>query len=100
MDKVISLLPDTEAYYYFGSHGFNIESKSNFEGAQLGYRVHPDGNDLTGSNDGDWLSSWYTVGRDTTVGDPFFVDTSSESLPVYSFFVYLKALHSYENFQL
>ena len=84
MEKLLSNLPDKEEFYYFGSHGFQIESKSGFEEAQLGYRNHPDGTDLTGTHDGDWLPTWYMIGSDTTVGDPFFVDTASDSLPVYT----------------
>lgn len=77
-------LPDHEAYYYFGSHGFCLFSKSNFDNEQLGYRVNPDGTNLTGTKEGDWLPTWYTIGRDTTVGDPFFVDTSRADYPVYT----------------
>lgn len=84
MDKLLSKLPEKDEFYYFGAAGFNIESRFTFDEAQMGYRAHPNGEDLTGNNDGDWLPAWYYIGRDTLVGDPFFVDTNSESLPVYT----------------
>lgn len=82
--KITQLLPVEEEYYYFGYAGFAIESKQTFEEAQLGYRTHPNGNELTGSREGDWKTSWFVIGRDTVVGDPFFVDLGSENLPVYT----------------
>lgn len=84
MDRVKQRLPSGECAYYFGSAGFALESRGTFDEAQLGYRVHPDGSDLTGDDSGDWKSTWYVIGRDTTVGDPFFVDLSSDDLPVYT----------------
>lgn len=69
---------------YFGSNGFSIADVSSINDIQLGYRVHPDGTDLTGSNEGDWRKGWIVIGTDTEVGDPFFVDTNEPSLPVYT----------------
>jgi hypothetical protein len=77
-------LPSNETAYYFGSAGFALDSRESFDAAQVGYRVHSDGTDLTGANAGDWRDTWYVIGRDTTVGDPFFVDLSSDKLPVYT----------------
>jgi len=84
INKLIHLLPVEEGSYYFGFSGFAIESKKTFEDAQLGYRTHPNGSDLTGSGEGDWKKSWYVIGRDTVVGDPFFVDLSTENFPIYT----------------
>jgi hypothetical protein len=69
---------------FFGSSGFNIADEASIKDLQLGYSVHPDGSDLSGSSEGDWQKSWLVVGTDTEVGDPFFVDTSEPSLPVYT----------------
>lgn len=84
MDKVKRRLPSGECAYYFGSAGFALESRESFDEAQLGYRRQPDGRDLTGNDDGDWKSTWYVIGHDTLVGDPFFVDLFSDDLPVYT----------------
>lgn len=82
--RIKQLLPPIVTTYYFGSAGFALESRDTFEQCQVGYRKHPDGSDLTGVDDGDWQPAWYVVGRDTTVGDPFFVDVTSSALPVYT----------------
>ncbi len=69
---------------FFGSQGFLIYVPEDLEKEQLGYSVHPDGSDLTGSKTGDWQKEWVVFGRETTLGEPFFVDTAQESLPVYT----------------
>lgn len=69
---------------FFGSNGFSIADEGSIKDIQLGYSVHPDGSDLSGTNEGDWQKSWVVIGTDTEVGDPFFVDTSEPSLPVYT----------------
>lgn len=69
---------------FFGASGFSLANEASIKELQIGYSVHPDGTDLTGSNDGDWLKSWVVIGTDTEVGDPFFVDTSDPALPVYT----------------
>jgi len=69
---------------FFGSNGFSIADEGSIKDLQLGYSVHPDGSDLSGTNEGDWQKSWVVIGTDTEVGDPFFVDTSEPSLPVYT----------------
>lgn len=69
---------------FFGSQGFSIANETSIKNLQLGYSVHPDGSDLSGPNEGDWQKSWVVFGNDTNIGDPFFVDTSELSLPVYT----------------
>lgn len=69
---------------FFGSNGFNIADEASINDLQIGYSVHPNGSDLSGPNEGDWQKSWVVIGTDTEVGDPFFVDTSEPSLPVYT----------------
>ena len=54
------------------------------DAAQVGYRVAPDGADLTGEADGDWRAEWLVVGHDELAGDPLFVDTRDPALPVYT----------------
>ena len=50
---------------------------------QLGYAVDMAGNDLSGTDEGDWRSTWLVFGYD--YGDPVFVDTNEEAkgFPVY-----------------
>lgn len=69
---------------YFGSNGFSITDEAEIKDLQLGYSIQPDGSDLTGSGEGDWQKGWIVIGSDTEVGDPFFVDTSEPSNPVYT----------------
>lgn len=69
---------------YFGSEGFRICKIPELPEAQLGYAKHPNGNDLTGENEGDWKKEWIVIGNDTSLGDPYFIDTSVEALPVYT----------------
>lgn len=69
---------------YFGCQGLNIIQSNNLTEIQLGYSTHPDGSDLCGENEGDWLREWVVIGTDTEVGDPFFVDSSNPELPVYT----------------
>jgi hypothetical protein len=78
------LLPENEVSYYFGFTGFTIAARGTLNEAQFGYGKHPNGQDLSGNTEGDWQKSWCVVGRDTLVGDPFFVDTSSKILPVFT----------------
>lgn len=51
---------------------------------QLGHRVHPNGRDLTGRKDGDWLPTWIVIANDEDAGDPLFVDVADDDLPVYT----------------
>ena len=69
---------------FFGSNGFSIVDEASINNLQLGYSVHPEGSDLSGSNEGDWQKSWIVIGTDTEVGDPFFVDINDPLLPVYT----------------
>ena len=50
---------------------------------QLGYAVDMAGNDLSGTDEGDWCATWLVFGYD--YGDPVFVDTEEQArgFPVY-----------------
>lgn len=85
LERLLEDFGITEAY--FGGEGFRIYAAGELHEAQLGYSRHPDGADLTGPNDGDWKEEWTVIGNDTSLGDPYFVDTSREQFPVY------KAMH-------
>ena len=49
---------------------------------QIGYRVDPKGDDLTGEDDGDWRPTWVVIGTDEDLGDPLFVDLATSDLVV------------------
>jgi hypothetical protein len=55
-----------------------------FEQAQIGYSVDPNGQSLVGTGQGDWYSSWLVIGYEDGTGDPIFVDTIDEQFPVYT----------------
>jgi hypothetical protein len=84
-DKLKALLSQFEMREVcFGSEGFHIYTPDELAKAQLGYSAHPDGTDLTGTGEGAWRKEWLVFGNGTLVGDPYFVDTSAEALPVYT----------------
>lgn len=73
---------------FFGPQGFLlITSTSTFSQAQHGFGRDEEGNDLSGSNVGDWQSSWQVIARDTELGDPYFVDIYDQDFPVYTAFL-------------
>nr|WP_319394728.1 hypothetical protein [uncultured Desulfobacter sp.] len=37
-----------------------------------------------GKEQGDWLSPWAVIGRDSSFGDPIFIDSSNSNFPVYT----------------
>jgi hypothetical protein len=69
---------------YFGSEGFRIYTPAELEKGQHGYSIHPDGTDLTGQGEGKWEREWVVIGYDADLGDPYFVDTGSDQMPVYT----------------
>lgn len=73
---------------FFGPQGFLVvNSPVALKEAQYGFGKDESGNDLSGSNAGDWQSSWIIIARDTELGDPYFVDASVDELPVYTAFL-------------
>ena len=70
---------------YFGPQGFALpNSDDELKQFQQGFSIHPDGTSLTGVNAGDWQKNWLVIAIDTELGDPYFVDTSLEQLPVFT----------------
>ena len=68
----------------FGYQTLTLFSAGELEDEQIGYRISPSGEDLTGSRAGDWRSEWLVIGRDGLLGDPIFVDLTDEALPVFT----------------
>jgi hypothetical protein len=87
--ELVSILNklDNQAVF-FGPQGFMIANtlKALAE-AQFGFGKDEAGNDLSGSNAGDWQSSWLIIARDTELGDPYFIDASQTEYPVYTAFL-------------
>jgi len=80
---ILSTVKNKETY--FGPQGFIIATTENeLDAAQHGFGLHPNGTDLSGSNGGDWQSSWLVIARDTELGDPYFVDIDDDHFPVYT----------------
>ncbi|WP_114695827.1 hypothetical protein [Motiliproteus coralliicola] len=68
----------------FGYTGIKLFDPSELDKAQLGYSVHPNGEPLTGMEQGDWQESWVVIGHITDCGDPIFVDISTDDLVVFT----------------
>ncbi|MEY8348072.1 hypothetical protein AALF16_07090 [Bacillus cereus] len=59
--------------------------REQFEEGQLGYRAGEiDNESLIGNEEGDWKDSWFVIGYEELMGDPFFVDVKDEKFPVYT----------------
>ena len=94
MEKLLKLLatlpPDYPATYIEGGEESELDlffiRPERFDKFQEGYRFNPlTGEDLTGTEDGDWKKSWYVVGDIPGVGgDPLFTDIADERLPLYT----------------
>jgi len=84
--QLFALLNQTEKKaVYFGPQGFVLaSSEKELTTYQQGFSILPDGTSLSGNNAGDWQNSWLIFAIDTELGDPYFVDTSDDQLPVYT----------------
>ncbi|MGB1262466.1 MAG: hypothetical protein ACPG52_06115 [Cognaticolwellia sp.] len=88
-NKLLSMLSALNSNkVFFGPQGFIIvDSEPALTQAQYGFGSDQDGNDLSGTNVGDWQPSWQVIARDTELGDPYFIDVSQAQLPVYTAFL-------------
>ena len=68
----------------FGYSGIKLVAPTEIEDLQLGYSIHPDGESLVGEKEGDWQSTWIVIGNTTDLGDPIFVDTCTDDMPVFT----------------
>ncbi|WP_051333326.1 hypothetical protein [Aliagarivorans marinus] len=69
---------------YFGCLGFTISNGEDIEDLQVGYSLKPDGKKIGILKRGGWRKKWLVIGNDAEVGDPFFIDTASKDLEVYT----------------
>jgi len=84
--EILSALDSNEVF--FGPQGFVISNTlAALEEAQYGFGTDETGNDLSGTNAGDWQSSWLIIARDTELGDPYFIDASQDEFPVHTAFL-------------
>ena len=67
-----------------GYEGITLFDGSDITEQQRGYSIGLSGEDLTGPNPGDWQREWLVIGIDEICGDPIFIDTSGDDLPVYT----------------
>jgi hypothetical protein len=67
-----------------GYAGMEFFTPNQLQDGQVGYSVNQDGQSLTGSQEGDWKNSWVVIGNESCCGDPIFIDTVENSLPVYT----------------
>ena len=68
----------------FGFTGIKLFDNTEIGDAQLGYSIHPSGESLTGSEEGDWKDFWLVIGHTTDCGDPIFVDISTKEMEVFT----------------
>ena len=47
---------------------------------QVGYRIDSKGKSLMGNNAGDWRDTWVIFGVDRMLGNPIFIDISTQSI--------------------
>ena len=91
--KLVSMLDTLDnAEVFFGPQGFkHITSLDELVAAQLGFGTNASDqlvvNESTAESKGRWQSSWQVFARDTELGDPYFVDTLQDELPVYTRFL-------------
>ncbi len=64
--------------------GVELFDDDELEDRQTGYAIDGDGNDLTGTEEGDWRTGWVVIGYDVSAGDPIFIDAKAKNYPVYT----------------
>ena len=87
-NELLNLLhKSNDIEFYFGPQGFALaESVDALLQSQVGYSIDPLGAPITGEAEGDWRNEWVVIGKDTELGDPYFLDISQQALPVYTAF--------------
>ena len=68
----------------FGSSTVRIFDSNQIDEAQLGYSRDSNGQSLCGRKDGDWKDEWLVIAYEDLCGDPIFIDTSVNNMPVYT----------------
>jgi hypothetical protein len=67
-----------------GCGGMQFFTPEQLQDGQLGYSINQEGQSLVGNQEGDWRINWVVIGNESCCGDPIFVDTADNKLPVYS----------------
>lgn len=68
----------------FGCGGISLSAVEGLEQEQVGYSMAADGTTLCKEQDGAWRASWVVIGHETACGDPIFIDTATEAMPVFT----------------
>ena len=82
------LKPLQQNTVYFGPQGFEVIShKDELQSAQQGFSLDANNQPLSASEKANWQDNWLVFARDTELGDPYFVDSNEQQLPVYTAFL-------------
>lgn len=68
----------------FNCGGIDLLVKEAIGEAQVGYSFLEGGEDLCGTDEGEWKTEWIVIGNDTLQGDPIFIDSTKVGFPVYT----------------
>lgn len=66
----------------FGYRTVTLFRTGELREAQIGYSISESGEDLTGTDEGDWRGSWLIVASEDELGNPIFIDLKAQGLPV------------------
>ena len=70
--------------FSIGYSGLHFFIESEFSEGQRGYSVDDEGKSLVGKDEGDRQVGWKVIGYEESCGDPIFVDTDLEGIPVFT----------------
>lgn len=65
-----------------GYGGFTFYQPDDLLKAQIGYSIDSRKNSILKGTEGEWKKEWIVIGIDDLVGDPIFVDTTTQSFVV------------------
>lgn len=69
--------------YYWGYDSMTMASGDDFSELQIGFRTDGEEEDNLISDEPDgWKKTWYVIGIDNMMGDPYFIDTQSNKIYV------------------
>jgi hypothetical protein len=68
----------------YGTGGLKLFSLPEIDAGQVGYSVSSDGEYLCTGDPGTWRQNWIVIGYETSCGDPLFMDSSDDQLPVFT----------------
>jgi len=69
--------------FSIGYSGLRFFVESEFSDGQRRYSINDEGKSLVGEDEGDWQLGWKVIGYEESCGDPIFVDTDLDGVPVF-----------------